>query len=168
MKKSKVPQNKYTLITNLQRVLLNDVFTHCSALLLDGASESEFEGGPRNLIAGFGPDPAWPVFQINVVSLEYELVPADSSQVLMMDDAGKTRPMFRGGIMKLKDGPDLALVVADTEQDLCIEKFVGDEITQVWDSLVGKVAQFWRAPNMPVLKWVNAEMLAALTRKKEQ
>jgi hypothetical protein len=149
--------NNYTLITNLSYVILPSVRTFCHALLLEEGPAGFLSGmkGTRRQMRGFGPNGAWPVFDIDVSSIEFTLVDAMSQDMIMSHD-GSIRPLSTGAIMKLKDGPELSLLVSDHEQSISIERFK-DDITEVWQHLPQKVAQFWRAPYFPVLRYVPVE-----------
>lgn len=147
---------KYVLFLNLEYVIVNGVRTSTQALLL--------EEGPgmldkvKRVVRGFGPDPAWPVFDIFVPSIEYTLVDAQSNAMIFSGATPQGRPMASGAIMKLKDGPELQLLVNDHKQPLDIKTYEGkwgdrDVINNVWERLTSLCAKYWNAPNMPHLAW---------------
>jgi hypothetical protein len=147
---------KYVLIMNLDWVTVNDVRTWTKALLL--------EEGPgmfdkvRRAVRGIGTDPAWPVFDIFVPSIEYTLEDAQSNSIIMSDATPNGRPLCTGAIMKLKDGPEMQLVVRDHKLPLDIHTFEGTwgdgTITdKLWDRLSRLAPKYWNAPYMPSLVW---------------
>ena len=149
---------KYTLITNLEFVVVNGVRTHTHALLVE-EGPSMFGGGADRRIRGFGMDPAWPVFDImGLPSIDFELTDASGGPLFISDSNPEGRPLYSGAIMQMAaGGPKIDLIVQDHEQALDIKRFEGrygdSIITKVWDHLSATVGRFWRAPNMPRLAW---------------
>lgn len=147
---------KYIMVTNLDWVTVNGVRTWTKALIL--------EEGPgmfdkvRRAIRGLGTDPALPVFDLFVPSIEYTLVDAQSNSVIMSDATPEGRPMATGAIMQLKDGPELQLVVRDYRKPLDIKTFEGTwgdgTLTdRLWAHMESCIPKYWKAPYMPTLVW---------------
>lgn len=148
---------KYTLFLNLEYVSINGVRTNCHALLLE-SGPSIFGDATRYQIRGFGMDPAWPVFDIDVKTLEHTLVDAQSNHIMITDSRPEGRPLCSGAIMQIKDGPALQLIVQDMDKPLDIKTFEGtwgDHVTmdKVWKYFSSHVTRYWTAPNMPYLQW---------------
>ena len=144
--------NKYVLITNLSYVTVGDVRTDTHALLLEEWSE-ELKALPRRRIRGFGPDAAWPVFDIiTVPSVAYALTAAAASSAWL----------------QLNGGPRLNLYVSDQSKPIDVLAFTpGTDIEEVWRVLPQKVAAYWwpSYTNMPRLVWVpSAAVRAGLVR----
>ena len=146
---------KYVLFTNLQYVTVNDVRTNSHALLLD-ESPGIFDE-IRRVARGFGVDPAWPVFDLRIPTLDYELTDAASNSIMLTTSHPEGRPLCSGAIMQIKGGPRLDLIVHDQDQPISIQTFegrYGDEvISAAWEELSSLCAKFWKAPNMPRLAW---------------
>lgn len=148
-------QDKHTLITNLEWVTINGIRTYTHALLLtDGAYAFGPSDRRRYQVRGFGTDSAWPVFDLDVPSIEYTLADARSGAIMLTDDDPAGRPLISGAIMQIKDGPRADLVVSDRKAPLQVDQFMCS-ILQVWDVLPMYVRRFWTAPNMPTLHWVR-------------
>ena len=148
---------KYTMFTNLDWVTVNGVRTWTHALILEEGPH--MFGGVKRSLRGLGVDPAWPVFDLNVPSIEYTLVDAQSQSVLLTDsEPSGQRPLCSGAIMQLKDGPELQLIVRDHKQPLDIKTFEGtwgDRVTtdRLWAHMQSRIPRYWNAPNMPALLW---------------
>jgi hypothetical protein len=148
---------KYILFLNLEFVIVNQVRTFTHALLLE-EGPSMFSGIDRRA-RGFGTDPAWPVFDFPIPSLDYELTDASGGPILITDSKPEGRPLHAGAIMQFKgtDAPRLDLIVQDQDQPLDIRTFEGKwgdrVITDVWEKLSSLVGRYWKAPNMPRLAW---------------
>lgn len=149
---------KYVLFTNLEWVTIGNIRTYTHALLVDS------EGLPRQRqckVRGFGTDPAWPTFDIFVDSVEYTLEDAQGNLFQLKED-GSTEALVRGGILKLKGGPELRLTTQNREASLDIQTFEGEDlILGIWDILKKNVAKYWRDPNMPTLAWRSADTVRA-------
>lgn len=152
--------DKYILFTNLDMVIVGGVRTHCSALLLERTEDFLNRGQHQCKARGFGPDPAWPVFDLflKTPDIEYVLQSAQSESVSMMV-GNEPRPMFTGALLQIKDGPQLQLIAAINEQPIQVDVFEGPSeeriIRKVWDVLSRRVVEFSDTPNRPVLGWVR-------------
>lgn len=156
-------REKYVLITNLDWVTVGDVRTYTHALLLEqtrglGRDDVMFK------VRGFGTDPAWPVFDIFVKSIDYDLTDAQGNLFKVEGDG--VVPVIMGAIMQLKDGTRLDLVTCHRERPLDIQTWEGDSderlILDVWEVLKRKVPEYWDAPNMPTLQWAPASLVRDL------
>jgi hypothetical protein len=159
---------KFTLITNLDYVSVNGLRTNCSALLLEETDHSTnglfnsmhgASGTIRRQIRGFGPDGAWPVFDLDVPSLEFAAEGVATNHVLMMSSDGeRVKPLMSGARLQFKDGPEILLWAENDEYPIAVEVYpAGISITEVWPDVVRNAARYWKAPNMPLLQWVPAE-----------
>jgi len=156
MSRENVPV-KYTLFLNLTYVIVNGVRTSTHALLLE-SNPAMFGDGIRHQVRGFGLDSAWSVFDLDVPSIEYTLTDGQSNHIMITDSHPAGRPLCSGAIMKIKDGPELQLIVEDQNQPIDIKTFEGtwgDRITydKLWNYLNANVVRYWHAPNMPRLMW---------------
>ncbi len=149
-------KNKFTLITNLDYITVDGklpVRTHASALLLQEMPAMFGDEGRMDYrVRAFGPDPAWPVFEFLVKSLDYTTEAAATNAVFIGTD-DKVKPLGSGVIMRFaEDGPVLQLWASKQELPIDVTKFEGDVITShVWPALQRKTAEFWDPPAMPVL-----------------
>lgn len=154
----------YTLFTNLRFVTLNGVRTFTRALLLEPSEDLLNRGTTAFGIRGFGTDAAWPVFDVRVPSLEYTSATGESAD-LFVSGEGEPRPLATGAILRFKDGPEVQLLAEDGRQAIDIMEFAPDaDIRDVWDVLPRKVAEYYGAPNMPVLNWVRADDVRVAAR----
>jgi hypothetical protein len=147
---------KYILFLNLEYVIINDVRTYTHALLLEEGPH--VFGGVKRQLRGFGLDPSWCIFDIQVPSIEYTLTDAQSNAVIFSASNPQGRPMASGAIMDLKDGPSVQLLVNDQKHPLDIKTFEGtwgDKFTidEVWAYLTSRAPHYWNAPGIPTLQW---------------
>lgn len=154
---------KYILITNIRNVVLNDVHMHVSAIVI---SRSFFGHDGKDgvfSVKGFGPDPAWVIFDQRPESVEYALedataeAPRDDPRFFINGHRQYTATKLVVG------GMELVLHHENSEFELDVtvweEHRDGEPITKVWDALVGKVAQYWNAPGMFTLSVVPVGVL---------
>jgi len=147
------PIDRHVLFTNLQFVRYNDVRFYCAALLLSETKDL-FGRGRRREVRGFGTDPALPVFDLRVDSIDFTSASAESADQFIGHE-GVARPLVTGMILKLHDGPSLQLLAQETDRPICVDRFEGDgKICEVWEKLSHRVRQFWHAPNFPVVSFV--------------
>lgn len=152
--------DKYVLITNLDYVTIGPVRTHCDALLLDQPGDlSGF--GQSCKVRGFGPDPAWDVFDYflrDLTEVRYTLEGAESQGVQFIGASGVPGPLMRGAILRIEGGPQMDLVTRDSARPLRVEVFEGAReervVLRVWEVLKERVRQY-RHPDqyMPSLVW---------------
>lgn len=166
--------HRYTLITNLRYVVFNDVFndvrTHTRAVLLEEYPEDipgTTKDGTRRRMRGFGIDPAWPVFDLSLDSLEHTIEVAETRDVFI--GAGdEVKPLGSGAIMRFKGerGPTIQLWVEDDDKPIDIRKIEGSHevIHEVWRALSVRTAQYWVAPYMPRLTHVPVAVARAMVR----
>ena len=149
---------QHYLITNIDTVTLTggtpnvygstDVHLHASAIVLTRDDRAPLQKAPCR-IRLFGPDAAWPVTELLAASIEHTIVPVpaivpgaiQSSYTLSVD-----RWQLTLATESLEGTPPDVIGYPD-----------GTHITDVWPDLRAKVAEHWRAPNMPLLQWVPAE-----------
>lgn len=153
-------ESAYILFTNLSYVVIGQVRTHCSALLLEQAEHPFDRDAIQCKIGGFGPDPAWPVFDYFLTGDQLIVSTQDAQDGnLFIGQSGIPRPLSTGQILTIKDGPTLQLHAQNTEAPICRDDFRGlrDDrvILRVWSVLEARVRQHWTAPNMPTLRWVR-------------
>jgi len=150
-------RDQYILFSNLQFVVVNGVRTYCRALLLERTESFGDRGKAQCKIRGFGPDPAWPVFDIFLKcdALDYSTQDAVSTHALLIGSDGKARPLTSGTILTI-DGLSLALHSGNYEQPIVCDKFEGDQedriVLFVWDKLADRACDSWNAPYMPLLQ----------------
>ena len=151
-------RQKYTLFTNLTYVTIGDVRTNCAALLLEEAESAFDRDKPQCKIRGFGPDPAWPVFDIflKVPTIEFELQDAASHHAIVLGQNGPY-PLSVGAILTIRDGLRMELIAQNRALGLLRDDFEGEQeertILKVWDVLSRRCIEAWNAPNMPMLTW---------------
>jgi len=146
----------YVLITNLSYVTVGSVRTMTHALLLCAEPSPFDRGNLRYQARGFGTEAAWPVFDLELPSIEYTLTDPQDFGVFV--GTGTARPLFSCAMLRIKDGPDILLTIDDYRRPIDIEHFefdreIDDEIGDVWRALAAKVADYWHAPHMPGLVW---------------
>lgn len=138
------------LFTNLSYVAIDPVRTNSSALLLELAT-SFVPGTVRYRARGFGPDSAWPVFDLEIPSMEYTLTDPQGLHRVIGD--GTDKPLFSCAMLRIKKGPNLLLTIEDHEQPIDIRVFYTEDYAPIWATLKDRVARYWRAPYMPYLKY---------------
>lgn len=155
---------KVVLFTNLQYVSVGKVRTHCQAMIVEQTETILNPNEVRYRVRGFGPDPAWPVFDLDVDSFAFKLDGAASDKYFMMvNDEGPPKPLFSGHIMTFPDGTKIEMVLADNSQKIRIDVFEGADCYQdVWRLLYAAPAKYARAPYIPVLQWVSREARAEM------
>lgn len=91
---------KYVLFTNLDMVFIGDVRTHCSALLLERTEGFLNRGQYQCKVRGFGPDPAWAIFDLflRTPDIEYALQSAQSESVSTIRSSPGIASRFRTGL----------------------------------------------------------------------
>jgi len=144
---------RHTLITNLNWVSLNGIRTYTHALLLT-EGKAMFGDETRYQLRGFGTDPAWPTFDVDVPSLDHTLLDARGNAVMITDACPGGEPLITGSILQFKDGPRVDCITEARGKPLRFDRFEGS-ILQVWAILPARVREFWSAPNMPTLRWVT-------------
>lgn len=140
-KEGAVVKSKYVLITNLSYVIIGDVRTDTHALLLEEWEEQLGGKYARRRVRGFGTDATWPVFDLHVSSVGYELTVKGKGHV----------------ILQIDNGPRLDLSVSDQDRPIDVLTFApGTDIEEVWEALPWKVASYWwpSYTNMPRLVWL--------------
>lgn len=149
-------RDRYILFSNLQCVVVNGVRTYCRALLLE-RTESFFDRDKAQCkIRGFGPDAAWPVFDIFLKSdtLDYSTQEAASTHAMFIGSDDKARPLASGAILTIA-GLSLELHSGNREQPIVRDEFDGDQadriVLSVWDKLADRACDSWDAPYMPLL-----------------
>ena len=145
----------YTLITNLEWAVVNGIRTFTHALLVSDHEGAFDKNTRRRQLRGFGTDPAWPVFDLDIPSTSYTLSDARSGNVMILSgNDPKPRPLCSGAIMQIESGPRVDLLVSDQRRPLDVRTFPREvTIRDVWDVLPGLVRSYWTAPNMPTLQW---------------
>lgn len=151
----------YTLITNLTYVQLpSGIRAHCNALLVSLVLQSQYPW-ERSTLRGFGTEPTSEHFDMvldNDRHFPFTMLPAESSNTLILKSDGGAAPLATGSILTFAEGTSIALVADDSEQPIDVQDFSGD-IMSVWDALPQKVAKYWNAPNMPFQQYVSADMV---------
>jgi hypothetical protein len=154
-------ESRFSLITNLSYVTVEDVRTHTHALLVVREASPLSEGTPRCLLRGFSTSPALPTFDAVVPTDEFTLVDAHDPTLMIKSGAGGLRPLIRGSIMRIPGWRDVHLI-AFTPRDVCVHRFPeGTDVGEVWEELERAVARHWDAPNMPRPQWIPATMVRA-------
>lgn len=148
------------LITNIEFVSVHgvrDVRCDAHAVLIQPPREPLI-GEPRATVRGFGVDPAQPVFTVwlDTEDASFEIVDAADPSKILMGDSGAARPIFSGALLRI-GGVEMFLQIGDHQQAISVERFSQDEFDPVWRALPGRVAKFWPAPDMPTLRWVDAD-----------
>lgn len=148
---------RYTLITNLDYVVIGGVRTYTHALVVVRVDDIINPDEPQCQLRGFGTDPALPTFDTVIPTDEFELVAAQSNAIFVGGD-GEPRPLFGGAVMRIAGAPEVQLVAASgSRQPIDVHRFPEDTpVDAVWDMLGRKVAAYWTAPNMPLPQWVSS------------
>ena len=149
-----MPDEKYTLFTSLEHVVVDGVRTHTHALLLCDAEAVLDRTARRLQLRGFGTQPEWPTFDLDVESLQYTMTDARSGAIMITDSHPEGRPLSSGAIMQFANGPRVDLIVCDSNKPIVVQRFDG-RITRVWEVLSANVRAAWTAPNMPMLEWIR-------------
>lgn len=156
------------LITNLSYASVNCVRMHVSAVLIEPHNERmpSFSNDKCVRVRGFGPDAAWPVFDIrlNTDDPTFELQGMESRDLFIGENEDGTskdpKPLFTGGILTFKD--DMQVVLHKGSFDSRGIDFSehevdgGDGYDDMWKILQAKCAEYWDSPNMPLLQYVPA------------
>lgn len=144
---------KSVLFTNLDYVILNEVRTYCHGLVLQSDRSLFNHNKLEHKVRGFGTEAAWPVFDMKVESVEYQISRAAGADVFFAGDSAP-RPLFSGAILELKDGPKITLLDCDHRRPIDVHEFPeGTDYEDVWVMLQRKADDYWTAPNMPRLSW---------------
>lgn len=144
---------RYTLLTNVSFLQDNDsrrLRIYCRAVLIsEGVGDKV--SGYHTTIRGFGTDASWDNFCLYLEDdkLPFTLTPASDPSKLMGE-----KPIFAGNLLTLSDGTAYFLQCDDYNRPIDIHTQTGD-ICRIWDILKEKVAEYWHAPNMPVLHWTR-------------
>lgn len=152
-------KDRYTLFTNLSFVVVNGLRPHVNALLFEEGVQLLHPNRINYRIRGFGVESSWVVFDMDVASFKYEIVDAASHNFMVAGaEGGAPTPLVTGAILSLRDGPDIQLLANDNDRPIDVTEYdPGTDILKVWEDLPRKVAEYWTAPNMPVLDYVPAE-----------
>lgn len=152
--------DRYTLITNVSYVRHADVRLNVRAIVI--ASDIG-RSVPRQQVRMFGPSPSWPVCDVDVPIVPYELteppqpswMPAGARLVCREYDLRFVKPdnereSLAEAVLKTE-----AFHITTNMQDsspLVVRDFPeGASISQVWDELIPAVRQSWEAPYFPTL-----------------
>lgn len=149
--------NRFTLITNIHFATINAMRLEIAALLVQEQPHGMNRKVQRYQLRGFGPDPAWPIFDLDLKSPKFERASARSQHsIIGADDT--LRPLSTGEILTFEDGPEVQLVMPHrSEEPLDVEVFEGDNYGALWAVLTTKTARYWKAPNMPTLAWLPTQ-----------
>lgn len=169
------------LITNLSYACLYDeagkllTRMHTNAvLLMHDNSPHDIGSMPPDKIRGFTTSGSTPSFDMWVTCdhLDYETLDWQGNAILLRDD-GSTVPIGMGVMLRFADGTRLRLDVDDYEQPIdfldlpdaydAAGTYVEGVYDNLWALLPAKVAQHWRAPNMPIAQFVRAADVRAAT-----
>lgn len=155
--------DRYTLITNLDYVVVGNVRTYTHALLVERSASVFCRDEMQYKLRGFGTSPSLPTFDVIIPIDDFELVPASSAAIFIGND-GESRPLFGGAIMKIAGMVEVQLIAANGSRDpIDVQRFgEGTHIDVVWQALEVKVAQHWHAPNMPLPQWVPSQSVRAM------
>jgi len=144
---------RFVIITNLQYVCIGPVRAHVSALLLE-ENESPFDRGKlRCRMRGFWVDPSAEIFDMEIPSVDFELVPAKSGHIFISDSQPEPGPLFQGGVMKIAGGgPEVSMISRDDRHEIQIDRFEGKTgdrtILKIWEHFPPLVQKYWNAPNI--------------------
>jgi len=156
-------EDQYTLITNLEFVIIQDVRMFCHALLISEMEDSLVREKRKRELRGFFVDLSSEVFDMRIPSVDYKLVDAHSGDVFV-GHSGKSCPLFSGAILKINGVVDIQLICG-YRLGLDVHEFPLDtDICEVWDVLPRKVAAHWTAPSMPVVRYESASIVRATLR----
>lgn len=158
-KKFGIALGEYTLITNLDWVIIGGTRVYTHALVI-AKSAHGFEDKLETHLRGFGVDPSNPTFDYRLPAHEWKLVDGRGNAFVLRDN-GEMESMINGAILEC---PGLAekvqLICSQYSPKLDIKHYPpGSEITVVWEDLPRKVAEHWGAPNMPVMKWMPSALV---------
>jgi hypothetical protein len=144
-----------TMFTNISAVTIDGVRTFSHALLVEPERPDERIGGSAKL-RGFMVCGASPTFDVFLKSAEFTREDGQSPHIFIGSKGIK--PLATGLILTFKDGPTVQVVRGTyDERPICIDEFADDaDYEAIWIRLTQRVAEFWYAPNMPVLAWHNA------------
>lgn len=159
--------SRYTLITNLDYVVIGGVRTRTHALLVSRTEGLFAREQPEFKLRGFSTDPSLPTFDAWLQTDEYELVDAVDRSAVFVGGNGKPEPLFSGAIMIIAGGPNAQLIRgANSNRAIDVHRFPdGTNNTEVWPMLEEKVAEYWTQDCcMPVANWQLASYVYA-TRK---
>jgi hypothetical protein len=128
------------LITNLWYVTIGDLRTNCNALLLAREEDPHDRKRLCCKMRGFGTEAAWPVFDLALPTIRYEL---------------RERP----DVLVIADAPAIGLWRDSNERPIVCQTFEwdtkdnprGERYEEIWIALETSVAEHWHAPYMPRL-----------------
>ena len=161
-------QEKHVLLTNIRAVGYGDLNLDVNAIVISRSFLGN-DTDARIQVRGFGPDPGWPVFDLHLKSIEYEL--EDVTPVMQREDERffvNGHRQYASTKLTLADGTELTLYHEEPEFELDVQVFEEHRdqrpILKVWDELVRKVAKYWTAPGMPVLCSMPVEAVREAAR----
>jgi hypothetical protein len=145
------------LITNVRYAtigVIQPVRTHVSGILLEDREPLRRGTARPQVVSGFGPRSEWSVFDLRLGCgvLEYEII-LGASRDLTVGTDGELRPLAQGAIVKWKDGTTIALRFED---DARLIDILDIPVGELRDVLALKAADYWRGPNIPSLRWLDA------------
>jgi len=154
---------RHVLFTNIRTVVLNDVQMSVSAVVISRSLHGSDGKDVMLSVRGFGPDPAWSIFDQRPKSIEYEL--EDATPEMQRED----KRFFVNGHRQYSStklvvgGMEFLLYHEDSEFELDVQVWEEhrDErpILKVWDVLVGQVAKYWSAPGMFIMSVAPVEVV---------
>lgn len=159
-----------TLFTNLSYASTGGMRCHVDAVIIEPPGDVVL-GGKYTKVRGFGPDRAWPVFDIflKTESTAYEVVETESTAIFIGENEDGTsrdpQPLFRGGLIRFEDGTELHLTKGTfDERPIDVSEHPGaeDHYESLWKALDKKTALYSDTPNMPTLKWMSSDMVRIL------
>lgn len=147
-------RDHFVLFTNIEYAWIGQVRLYCAALVLDGHHDA------APMLRGFGYDPSWPVFEIQVPGLNYTVRPTETWSYQVLTASGEQRPLGRGGILSFTGSRagqvDLSFMFADPAHELDALALQGtrDErtIMKIWEALPERVERYYTAPAIPELR----------------
>lgn len=149
--------SKHTLLTNLSYCAFTDKNVRCTVAAILITEDYDPLFGPKEghvSVRGFGPDPAWPVFDMRLplTAVPFRTDGAESALYVMKN--GQARPSSQGMFVRFTEGTQLELLCGTREDGVDIEEFpVGAHIATVWKALTDKTARYVDTPNRPYLQW---------------
>jgi len=141
-------KHDYTLITNIERVRRkgDELLMNCFAVLLSDVKKGVCAGAS---IRGFYPDPAAPVFSLNMDARK--VWPHALTLIPPQIDLGWT--CYGTYELTFADGTAFTLYTLDSKRPIDTANYSGD-IFKVWADLREKVAGYWDKPAMPVVDYL--------------
>lgn len=162
--KPKIP-SRYTLITNLDYVIVGQVRTSSHALLVESCEHPLMRGEARHQLRGFCTTPSVPTFDIDIPSYEFSLEDAASHNIMTLRHGeDEPTPLMHGAIMHIPGFVDVQLIAGvNSRRGLDVKRYPDNtDIGQVWADLELKVLEYWEAPNIMVPQWHPAATLRAI------